>query len=99
MGFLEKVSKQTQKAPKAPKAPKRKRKRREKEPQKSTPDFKLMIPIEEELPPETIEEILTWGPNCAFSLGVASVIRQHHNYDKRVLKHFRITHWFPLSRM
>lgn len=60
-----------------------------------TPDFKLMIPIKKQMPPNTSDEIIVYGPELGFYFCPGFVALQHIEYDFNVLRKLSsITHWF-----
>lgn len=94
MGFLD----QTEKTEK----PKKKRKRRKKSTGKALSparSFKLMIPIKEKLPPDTNEQVITYGEVFGFDVRLSFGVLQHMYHDIKTLGYSRVTHWYPTKEM
>ena len=63
------------------------------------PDFKFMIPILDELPPDINEELVTYNPTFGFEIVRSFVCRQHIIHDRQTLGYNRITHWYLLKNL
>lgn len=94
MGFLDKKEQSTKK--------RKRRKRKSSEKSKTlvpVKQFKHMIPVTKQLPPETNEQILVYDLNSQFDVRLAFIVRQHLMHDNTTLGYFRVTHWYSLKEM